>query len=226
MFERDDWAGELRDLTLGRLLTERSQQWGDKPCLFFLHDNSTITYRQLEEAANRLANGLKAAGFGRGSHVGVLTENRPEQLITYFALGKIGAVCVPVNTAVKGYFLERFVGHSDSVAIIMEPEFLETLGEVASTLPALETLILLRSLSDGPACEIPASLSDRRVLTFDEVAKGADTLVDEAEPLELAVSMMEIYGDEVSSGRGGGICFSVPAPICGEGWGIRTGSFV
>lgn len=51
-----------------------------------------LTYRELDEASSRLANGMIAAGYGAGTRVAILARNSPEFFIVYFAAAKAGAV--------------------------------------------------------------------------------------------------------------------------------------
>ncbi len=61
-----------------------------------------LTYQQLGERINRLANALTDRGVNRGDRVAYLGENSIEFLETLFALGSIGAVFVPLNTRLAG----------------------------------------------------------------------------------------------------------------------------
>jgi len=166
------------------MLSRAAARNGDKTCLVFLPDK-VLTYAQLEDAANRVANGLKAIGIGHGSHVAVFTDNRLDQIVSYFALAKLGAVCVPVNTIVRGYFLERFLVHSDSTAIIVEPELLPALADVADAAPRLDTLILYESLS-GASPVLADNLAARRIIHFDSLLQAPPTPVDDAASADLA----------------------------------------
>jgi carnitine-CoA ligase len=94
-------------------------------------------------------------------------------------------VSVPVNTAAKGYFLERYVGHSDCRAILIEPEFLPTLAAVVDALPQLDTLIVLDQWQEQGPPAIPVRLQRLRVLRYADVAAGSDTPVDVAPPAGL-----------------------------------------
>jgi len=55
------------------------------------------TYKELNAFANRLANGLQAAGIKRGDTVGILSDSRLEWVGVYAGIVKLGAVAVPVN---------------------------------------------------------------------------------------------------------------------------------
>jgi crotonobetaine/carnitine-CoA ligase len=159
---------------------------GERPCLHFLHDGTKLNYREFELATNRLANGLKAIGLGHGSHVAVLSDNRLEQLFAYFAVAKIGGASVPVVTAAKGYFLQRFIGNSECTAIIAEPEFLPNLAGVVEDLPLLDTLVILPSLESVAPPPLPDELRSLRLTDFTTLMAASDAPVDDAKPSDRA----------------------------------------
>ncbi|MFQ5840061.1 MAG: AMP-binding protein [Candidatus Methylomirabilales bacterium] len=55
-----------------------------------------LTYAELAAAVNRLANGLRSLGVGRGDTVGIFLPMGPETVIATLACSKIGAVYVPI----------------------------------------------------------------------------------------------------------------------------------
>jgi acetyl-CoA synthetase len=55
-----------------------------------------VTYRELREAADALANGLAALGVGRGDAVGIFLPMTPEAVISVMACSKLGAVWLPI----------------------------------------------------------------------------------------------------------------------------------
>ena len=95
----------IRDLTIGKMLALKADKLGDRNFMTFLPDGRKFSYRDMHLISNRIANSLAALGVKHGSHVAVMMENCPEQLHLYFALGKLGAVAVPVNTAARGQLL-------------------------------------------------------------------------------------------------------------------------
>lgn len=178
---------ETAGMTLGAMLRDRAAALPDKVCLHYLPNGEKLTYAELDQATNSLADGLSGIGVSRGSIVSILTENRMEQLLCYFALAKLGAASVPINPAAKGYFLERFVGQSDSSVIIMEPTFLDNLAAVRSGLPELRTIILFDSFEQpGEPPEVPAELVGLHILPYDSVKSGDPAPRDDAEPRDLA----------------------------------------
>lgn len=75
-------------------------------------DSTTVSYRQLAEAANRYARWGLERGLRKGSVVGLFMENRPEYLIAWLGIVKIGGVVALVNANLRGEAL----AHSLKVA--------------------------------------------------------------------------------------------------------------
>src|SRR6187549_135859 len=61
-------------------------------------EDQTVTYAEIERAANRVAHWAHAQGVRRGDVVALLMENRPEYLFAWIGLAKIGAVTSLINT--------------------------------------------------------------------------------------------------------------------------------
>jgi len=55
-----------------------------------------LTFRELYEGTNRVANALRHLGVGRGDRVGIFLPMLPETVMTVLALGKLGAVFLPM----------------------------------------------------------------------------------------------------------------------------------
>jgi long-chain acyl-CoA synthetase len=72
----------------------------DKVAIHF--GSTTLTYAQLNAAANRVANGLKARGIGKGDKVVLSCPNLPYFPIVFYGILKAGAVVVPINVLLKG----------------------------------------------------------------------------------------------------------------------------
>lgn len=144
----------VADLTIGHVVADKARQLGDKTYLDYLPDGRALSYGELHRASNRIANGLLAAGILPGEHVAVMLENCPEQLLLYVALGKIGAVAVPINTAARGQLLHYYLAHADVVAIVTDDSHVPHLAQVQAQLPALRLAVRLPHASspeDGAA---------------------------------------------------------------------------
>jgi hypothetical protein len=94
-----------REWTLVHLLRRQAEQ-GDRPFVRF-EDGQAFTFRQLDAWTDALAGSLAALGVRAGDRVLGLVGNRAEAIGMLFATVKLGAVWVPVNTGLRGAFLEH-----------------------------------------------------------------------------------------------------------------------
>ena len=155
----------------GRLLFEKAREAPDRTFLLFEDQHHTLG--EINAWSNRIANGFLKLGIAPGSHVSVMLPNSPRWLVTYFALQKIGACIVPINVALRGEGLAYILDHSDSRALILDPEYAPILGDIRGKLPKLCHVILDRT--EAPGFSLPAG-----ALALTDVASGRDDNPDVA----------------------------------------------
>ena len=105
----------------------------DRPAL--IAGDVRLTFRELDERANRLAHVLAEAGIGPGDSVAIYSWNRAEWLEAWWAIFKIRAVPININYRYVGEELRYILDNSDSKAIIHEADFGPILNELATELP-------------------------------------------------------------------------------------------
>lgn len=172
----DVWLGRnLRELTTAQVLADKAARLGPRVFLRYLPDGRALTFAELDEQSNRVANGLAALGVRHGSHVALMMDNSPEQLLTYFALGKLGAVAVPINTASLGAPLRYLLTHSDSMALVMDEALWPNFEEVGGEVDNVRTTIVLRdSARDLPAAPEAPSVDWRSLLDASDSTPAAE----------------------------------------------------
>ena len=108
----------------------------------------TITYGRLAKESRCVAGALAALGIGAGDRVALWLPNLPEWLVLYFALARLGAIAVAVNTRFRGAELGDVIFRSGCRALALDPSFhrVDFAGILAGVDPAslerLETVIL------------------------------------------------------------------------------------
>ncbi|GAA1845477.1 ATP-dependent acyl-CoA ligase [Pseudonocardia ailaonensis] len=147
-----------RDLTLGRLLGRRAAE--DPDGVFFSWAEATTTFRGFETDVDRMAARLVAEGIGAGTHVAVLMDSSPDYLTLWFALARVGAVEIPINTAYLGDVLSHQLTLSAATVCVADAAYAERIGQVASELPGLERLYVRGRAPAvaGPPCRDFADL--------------------------------------------------------------------
>ncbi len=78
-------------------LTTLAAELGDKPAYLLADTGESLSYRELEEASNRIAHLFRQLGLRRGDHVAVLMENRLDVFPVYWAAQRTGLYYTPVN---------------------------------------------------------------------------------------------------------------------------------
>ncbi|MDB6052133.1 MAG: putative fatty-acid--CoA ligase [Pseudomonas sp.] len=132
------WSSDQVD-TINAVLQRAVQKYGDRQFLDVLGD--TYSFIDINHAACRLANGLKKLGVTKGQTVVTLLDNSADAAFIWFAINKLGAVSVPVNTALKGEFLRHQVGDAGAAVVIAESDYAERVASIADKLPKLTTLV-------------------------------------------------------------------------------------
>lgn len=140
------------------LLTRGAERHRDRTAFLF-HDRA-ISYGELSAQVNRFANALSAIGICKGTSVSVLLPNCPEFTIAYYAIASLGAICVPVNPALKPAELKHIWSDSEVNCVITIHTLLESAQAVLRDLGSKQTLIL--------AGDSPTGLSDG-VIDFEEL---------------------------------------------------------
>ena len=103
-------------LTFGQLVDRAAERWGDREALCF--EGRRWTFAEFRDETDRAAKALIAAGVEPGDHVCLWLANRPEYLFLFFAVAKIGAVLVPINTRFRTRDMAYIVTQSDATTLI------------------------------------------------------------------------------------------------------------
>jgi len=178
------------DQTVGRVLAKRLATHRDDPLI--IADSRTLTYGEVDEGSNRVANGIEALGIGEGETVLVLMPNVPEFVLVWIGLGKRGAIQVPVNTAYRGSLLVHVVNDSAARTMIVEAQFLDRLAEVGDRLEHLERIVVFDRGATPTAT--PAALSGMTRLPFPVLLDAPDTARDSLPPYHAIKAIMYTSG--------------------------------
>lgn len=131
----------------GDMLRRAARRTPDKPAI--LWNDTRLSYRALDEAANRLARALRAAGLGAQAKVGMLCRNRPEYGVVFFGAAKSGCVLVNVSVLYAPDELAFVLDKAEVELLIVEDAFLEKVAAVRARLPRLGAVVAIGQAPPG-----------------------------------------------------------------------------
>ena len=115
---------------IGWWLTKRAFLTPDQEAYVDGHGGERLTFAELNARANRTANAFAETGIEKGERVALLLMNSPEFVEAFFALGKIGAVVVPLNWRLVPDELEFILKDSGATRLIFDDDFVDTVAEL------------------------------------------------------------------------------------------------
>ncbi len=106
------------------------------------YEGKSYSFREVDEQASRVANGLKALGINGGDRVAMMLPNIPEFVFSFYGIQKLGAIAVPFNTLYKGREIIHILNDSGARAIITLTNSANLFNEIREDCPALEHVIV------------------------------------------------------------------------------------
>ena len=155
-----EWQPITKCLEMG------AEQFPDKAMFKIANNNGEVsesyTYKETNQWANRIANGLKDDfGINKGDKVGMYMLNCSEYVVSIIAIHKLGGVQVPINKDEKGERLAYVINYSEMTALIVDPGSLSLLEEIAGDIENLQIIFMT-----GDPNEVPSDIGGIKTLPF------------------------------------------------------------
>ena len=155
-------------MLLGDILQRNAQDPGLMHKKAIIFGSRELTYGNLNEQCNRVANGLRDLGVRKGDRIGVLSRNSDTYVTVYFALAKLGAIMVPVNFWYRSREVHYTLRQSGVRGLIFHRRFATVVAGVGS-LSNLEWTLTIGDHSGNRLEELAAgSPADEPVVELDE----------------------------------------------------------
>lgn len=106
------------NITLPAILKSAALSYPSRDCI--IHKNEKISFLDLERLSSQLAVSLKEWGVQKGDRVGIIMENTPGFVKSFFSILKAGGVVVAINPNYKNPEIEYIVEDSDIKVLIVD----------------------------------------------------------------------------------------------------------
>jgi long-chain acyl-CoA synthetase len=147
-------------MNLSETVDRFAENMPDHAALVF--EEQTISYGELRSSINRLANALTKAGVQKGDRVVILMGNRPEFVVGYFAIVRMGAIAVTLNPLCTTYELSHYMSDSKPAGVICRGDQIHKIETIRDREEYLK-IIISTEPTDGAVsfAEIQRDFSDR-----------------------------------------------------------------
>jgi long-chain acyl-CoA synthetase len=160
------------------MFAEAARDAAGRPALIYF--DTTLTYADVDQRSDHLAQWLLQSGVGRGDRVSIILQNMPHAVLMMVAAWKVGAIPVPGNPMYRSAEMARIFRDCEPAVVMCASEIV---AEMRTALEAagLDSPILAVSPRDGQKRNdervIPAEpATPQGALTFDQVmATATDT---------------------------------------------------
>ena len=115
-------------------------------------DTRSLTYRQLFEQVNKVANALRSLGLGKGDAIGLFMPMTPEIVVAMLAVAKIGGIILPLFSGYGAGAVVTRLADADAKALFTADGFFRrgkpvamkpVADEAAAQVPTLQHMIVL-----------------------------------------------------------------------------------
>jgi fatty-acyl-CoA synthase len=145
--------GPRRERALGKaivgpMIRTAALRFRDREALFCATTGRRLSYRQINERSNRLANALAGLGLRKPATVAFLCNNRAELVETYYALAKTGLMGIPLNYRLAPAEIVALMRAMGADAMLFSMRFAASAEAVRAQLPNLRSFVAIGE--DGP----------------------------------------------------------------------------
>lgn len=130
---------DRRRWTIPTILEHQAQTSPDRHFLQF-EDEPPLTFGEVDELTNRLANGFLQSGLAKGDRVAVLLPNCADYVPIWLAFNKVGAVPALLNADHKDAFLANSLRAAHASSLIVDSTLLPALNSIRTALGGLDRI--------------------------------------------------------------------------------------
>ena len=176
---------------LGDLISKMAKKFAKKDAL--IHGDKRLTYKELEERTNRLANSfINELNLKKGDHVGILLYNCIPYVEVYVASYKCGAAGFGINYRYRENEVTYIINQSKAKVFVIGEDFLHLVNNCKERFESVEKFIIITE--DFKKCEQEYPELTAKALDFEDlIARHPDTYPELAEPIKDGDKAFLIY---------------------------------
>src|SRR4029450_7850049 len=189
------WEKQWTGKTIGDALDKAVERYGDE--VGYVFTSGQLTYNGLKQTSDLVASGLLSLGVTKGDKVAIWMAGYAEWAFVYFALARIGAIMVPVNTRYRPEEIKYVLKNEKASLLVFKEEANKDFVGLLKQLFPGEVFAANFPNETPPSLRARIAASDRRIdgcLSFDELIAAGKAASEKA----LLQAASEVIGDDIA----------------------------
>lgn len=148
--------------TIRDLLFKTADRYGGRPSVGAKRSGvyEMLSYLELRRRVEALATHFLHLGLVKGDRVAVISENRPEWVITYLAAVCSGFTIVPIDKDLRDHEIRHILHFSGSRVLVGARDYIRVLGELDAGEPEVSFVLAMDEKTPEADLDFEAALSD------------------------------------------------------------------
>ena len=134
-------------MTLSTLLSDRAKKYPGKVCITY--ENTKLSFSDLDRLVSLAAGGLGSFGLKNSDRVGILMENCPEYIISYFAVFRAGGIVIPINNFLTADEISYILKDAGCKILLYSSKYSSHIEKLKNDAPEVNAV----SFNDLPECD-------------------------------------------------------------------------
>ena len=196
----------------------------DHPAIIMAASGETVSYRQLDETANRFAHLLRSRGIEAGGHFGLLMENNALYLQLVWGSQRSGAMMVPISTRLTAPEIAYILRDCDAKLLVTSTYFADRIEALRALCPECEFLVLdgegeedlAKALADQPDAPLSDPVPGQYMLYSSGTTgrpKGVRPRAPDSDDIQAAVPLVGLAVMGAGMPADGSMVYLSPAPL-------------
>ena len=193
-------------MLIGDLLKNSAKKYPNK--IAIIEGNNLATFRELNQAANQIANAIIQKTINKENNIGILSANYFEYPAIYFGLAKSGHILAHLSTRFSSTELTHVISDTNITLIFIHTSFLSQVKGLLQNLPKLKDIIVFGGDNFGNIDNITKLITDETAAILVEPIQGEGGInTADAKYFRELRNIADEYGmllfmDEVQTGIG------------------------
>lgn len=130
-------------------ISDTAKNTPDQPAIIMASSGQSLSYKELDEQSNRVAQLFRSLGLNRGDHIGMMMENCLEFLVIAQAAARSGIIYTPISTHLRTEETQYILENCGAKLFISSQKLSATAADLVGGVEAIEHFYMLRGVCAG-----------------------------------------------------------------------------